>query len=147
MQSDLDAHLYRSLSNYLDYPADLAHMIAPAVPGPGAAATTAHASLSFRRTSTSRTAYLDPAERSHKLAHEYRYCSNCVIAELVHVALQMVRPSCPKRCGLLEHLPENAQLWVARDAAAKPDPSAAPNTSSSCATANALSRTDHDTGH
>ena len=26
---------------------------------------------------------LDHAERSHELAHEYRDCSNCVIAELV----------------------------------------------------------------
>ena len=36
------------------------------------------------------------------LAHEYRYCSNCVIAELVDFAIPMVRPSCANRCDLLE---------------------------------------------
>jgi len=45
--------------------------------------------------------HLDPAERSHELAREDRYCSNCVNAELVYVALPMIRPSCANRCGLL----------------------------------------------
>ena len=125
MQSDLHAQLHRTLPNYAEnglvspfkedvgYLANLAHMIA-------------HERYQQYRSWTWRCsnnrarfielpAYehfahgllilstnLDTAERSHELAHEYRYCSNCAIAELVDFDLPLVRPSCANRCDLLE---------------------------------------------
>ena len=54
--------------------------------------------------------HLDPAERFHELAHEYRYCRNCAIAELMDFALPIVRPSCANRCDLLERWSDKSQL-------------------------------------
>ena len=149
MQSDLHAHLHRSMSNYADYGlvglfkddlvylADLAHMIAHEryqqyrewtwrCSNNRARLLDLQAYEHFAQGLLIISTYLDPAERSHELAHEYRYCSNCVIAKLVDFAIQIVRPSCANRCDLLDRWSENAQLWVARDAPVKPDPRAAP---------------------
>ena len=169
MQSDLHAHLYRSLSNYADdglvghfkddlgYLADLAHRIAYERYQQYRAWTwrcinnrarflELQAYEHFAQGLLILSTHLDPAERSHEFAHEYRYCSNCVIAELVDFALPMVRPSCANRCDLLERWSENAQLWDARDAPAKPDPRAAPQYQLILRNSKrGLSRTDPDT--
>ena len=101
--------------------------------GPGAATTTAHASSSFKHTSTSRKACSSAAPTSTQRSVPTSSRTSTATAPTASSRNSWTSPSpcfAPPatycRCDLLERWSENAQLWVARDAPAKPDPRAAP---------------------